>query len=715
LGLLAVSVACGGGSDNNAIELPDAAAASSGNTSGGSSTSSGAGTSSSSSGASSSSSGESSTSSSSSSSSSGDIDAGHITLQTTTHWLGAGGNFACSIAAGGGALKCWGSNENGPTVVAPGTNFIYIANGQVNQAAANTCAIRDDNTLFCFDSNTLSLQQQDTGTFKQVSSGTYAHCAIQTNGKLYCWGSDNSAGQLGSGDTSPHTTLNQVGTATNWFYSTTSGTHSCALDDTGALFCWGSGQFGQLGDGYNDAGAHNVVSPQAVEAGSLFIDVDAVGQTTCAVRTDGALLCTGAGYYIGTNSRTMKTIDTANDWARIRLSSNHACALKSSGKLYCWGYNDQGQIAQPLSTSNVSSPQQVGTDSDWVDIAVGEGFSCGRKQDTSVHCWGTNGAGQLGQANSGHLTPKLVGNAGEWSYVAAGGSGVCGIHTDSTLACWGNTASFGGGARVQTPQAVGSATTWQTVTTNGTSACGTQTGGALYCWGSSFSAPAPAAVGFTGVTSIALGSSHQCFVGSGGALYCWGDTIFGKTCGAPSGTTPQLVPGTAVWTKVAAGDEDTCGIQSDGSVYCCGFGYSSVEKQGTATNWTTLTVQPSGEDYLGLQGTALYGWSWIDSVTSKGTSGWTSFVTGSSHYCGTHADNSLWCYGSNYNGQLGDGTTTTRAQPTEVGSATDWTQVALGSNFTCGLRGHDLYCWGDNSAGQIGDGTAWSTTPVTVQ
>jgi serine/threonine-protein kinase len=50
-----------------------------------------------------------------------------------------------------------------------------------------------------------------------------------------------------------------------------------------------------------------------------------------------------------------------------------------------------------------------------------------------------------------------------------------------------------------------------------------------------------------------------------------------------------------------------------------------------------------------------------------------------------------------------------------VGDGKDWSQVAVGGSFTCGLRGNDLYCWGDNSQGQIGDGSAWSVTPVVVQ
>jgi alpha-tubulin suppressor-like RCC1 family protein len=585
-------------------------------------------------------------------------------------------------------------------------------------AYSGGCAISSDNALICFSGADLTPSQVDTGTFRQVTNGTFVRCAIATSGKLYCMGQSNNYGQLGTGDTDPHAGLTPVKTdATNWRYVTTSSNHTCALDETGALYCWGYGATGALGDGGGDGGNQYYVSvPQQVEPGTVYVDVDAKSSSTCAVTSEGALTCTGGSYYYGSASKTMKTLDTASDWAKVRLGASHACALKRTGKIYCWGYNNNGQIGQPPSLTVATSPQQVGTDNNWVDVAVGDDFSCGRKADGSVRCWGSNGANQLGQADSGHLTPKLVGSAGEWKYVGAGASSVCAVKTDGSLFCWGNNAAAGLGARNQVPVQVGTSKAWETVVTTGDRACGTQTGGALYCWGSSFGNTSPSAVGYSNVTSVALGAEHQCFI-SAGSLYCWGDGIFGKLCnGGSDEAAPKAVP-TNTYLAVAAGDEDTCAVQSDGTMHCCGFGYGTLEKIGDATSWTSTAVAVNGEDYFGLQGTgALYTWSWIDDVAASGTIvDWKSFVVGAGHRCGIRADNSLSCFGSNNAGQLGDGTTTSKSAPVQVGDGKDWSQVAVGGSFTCGLRGNDLYCWGDNSQGQIGDGSAWSVTPVVVQ
>jgi hypothetical protein len=87
---------------------------------------------------------------------------------------------------------------------------------------------------------------------------------------------------------------------------------------------------------------------------------------------------------------------------------------------------------------------------------------------------------------------------------------------------------------------------------------------------------------------------------------------------------------------------------------------------------------------------------------------WTSVNAGTFHTCGIRSPGSLWCWGRNDGGQLGDRTTTTRTTPVRIGTANDWTQVSVGEFATCGLRSGRLWCWGQNSAGEVGDGTTLS-------
>jgi alpha-tubulin suppressor-like RCC1 family protein len=88
---------------------------------------------------------------------------------------------------------------------------------------------------------------------------------------------------------------------------------------------------------------------------------------------------------------------------------------------------------------------------------------------------------------------------------------------------------------------------------------------------------------------------------------------------------------------------------------------------------------------------------------------------GAAHTCALRTDKTLWCFGLNNSGRLGDGTTTTRLAPVQVGTATTWTKVSAGGSHTCALQGAALSCWGSNTNGQIGDGTTTvRLTPTAV-
>jgi alpha-tubulin suppressor-like RCC1 family protein len=91
-------------------------------------------------------------------------------------------------------------------------------------------------------------------------------------------------------------------------------------------------------------------------------------------------------------------------------------------------------------------------------------------------------------------------------------------------------------------------------------------------------------------------------------------------------------------------------------------------------------------------------------------------ATGYGHTCTIHTDDTLWCWGSNYSGQLGDGTTTNQATPVRVGDAATWAGIDAGTSGTCAIRTDGtLWCWGNNFRGQLGDGSTTNrATPVRV-
>ncbi len=103
------------------------------------------------------------------------------------------------------------------------------------------------------------------------------------------------------------------------------------------------------------------------------------------------------------------------------------------------------------------------------------------------------------------------------------------------------------------------------------------------------------------------------------------------------------------------------------------------------------------------KGTSGSGTNQLAPIQIGASTGWTGVVAGANHTCGLHSMQ-LWCWGSNVFGQLGDGTNTDANAPRQVGSASDWGAVGVGDFHTCAIRVSQLYCFGYNNAGQLGDG-----------
>lgn len=141
-----------------------------------------------------------------------------------------------------------------------------------------------------------------------------------------------------------------------------------------------------------------------------------------------------------------------------------------------------------------------------------------------------------------------------------------------------------------------------------------------------------------------------------------------------------------------AGGYHTCGIQIDGSLWCWGWNNHGQLGDGTRENQKSPVLVDAGDN------------------------SWTSIAAGGEHTCGVKSDGSLWCWGNNEYGQLGDNTTSDRNVPNRVGDASQWSVVTAGEDFTCAFTDDgSLWCWGWNMFGQIGDGSTrdrWVPTPV---
>ncbi len=556
-------------------------------------------------------------------------------------------------------------------------------------------------------------------TITQVTTGASHSCALTTAGGVKCWG-DNPLGQLGDGSTTARLTAGDVSGLTGGVTAIAAGgEHTCALTTGGGVKCWGWNGTGQLGDG-NTTGQTAPVDVSGLTSGVTAI---AAGRGhTCALTTAGGVKCWGYNYYgqLGDSSTTTRLtpVDVsgvASGVTTIAAANYQTCALTRAGEVKCWGYNQYGQLGDGSTTNRLTPVNVSGLTSGVTAMAAGGYHTCALTAGGGVKCWGANGSGQLGDGSTtARLTPVDVsGVASGVTAMAAGGTHTCALSTAGGVKCWGGNdyGELGDGSTTArlTPVDVSGLTSGVTALATGyPHTCALSTTGGVKCWGRNGSGqlgdgsttgrltPVDASGLASGVTAMAAGLDHSCALTTAGGVKCWGDNGTGKL---GDGTTtahqaPVNVSGLANGVSaMAAGGDHTCALTTAGGVKCWGWNRTGQIGDGGTTNRLTPT------DVSGL------------------TSGMSAIAAGREHTCALTSAGGVKCWGSNYYGQLGDGTTTTQLTPTDVsGLASGVTAVAAAAYHTCALTtGGGAKCWGRNASGQIGDGSIMDwLTPVDV-
>jgi alpha-tubulin suppressor-like RCC1 family protein len=390
--------------------------------------------------------------------------------------------------------------------------------------------------------------------YTDMSSGWFGSCAIRGDKQLYCWG-DASQGAIGIGQLDPNrsagdadniTCPTQVGVATDWLKVVAGQEHACGIRAAGSsttqgtLWCWGVNGVAQL------------------------------GYDTFTGQSEGRLIY---------NSGTPKPVGTDSDWINVYAGWHNTCAMKADHSLWCWGYDYFGAVVNGvassaswlngnLNTPSVLAPAKVtiasvsGSDTGWIEVAIGNDHMCGLRDDGSLWCWGKNTAGQLGDgSNTQRDVPVQIsaGSGVHWLSVTAGGDHSLAIKSDGSLWCWGDNAFSSCGRGVtegQMPQAnnaplevfeiQSNPLPWFTVSAGpqGNHVCGTRQDGSVWCWGSNalgeaaqplgglgyITVPLPARGLPTGVLfdSVHAGSSYTCGLDTKHRIWCWGQNVYGQ-------------------------------------------------------------------------------------------------------------------------------------------------------------------------------------------
>ncbi len=149
------------------------------------------------------------------------------------------------------------------------------------------------------------------------------------------------------------------------------------------------------------------------------------------INTDGSYTCECESKYEGKHCEKEK-----NRWYDISTGRNHTCGIRGSGKLYCWGYNNYGELGIG-NTIIKYAPKRVGNNDNWKKVSIGVSVTCAINTENKLYCWGLNSNGQLGQGdNRNRKIPFEVGHNLKWKEVSAG-QHICAINTDNKLYCWG--------------------------------------------------------------------------------------------------------------------------------------------------------------------------------------------------------------------------------------------------------------------------------------
>jgi alpha-tubulin suppressor-like RCC1 family protein len=341
--------------------------------------------------------------------------------------------------------------------------------------------------------------------FSAVSSGGSRFCGLSLAGDTYCWGS-NSAGGLGDGTATDrlHPVLIASGLGLQLPYTYV---HTCALTTSGQAYCWGDDESGELGDGSsNYATELHQFLPTPVTGGQTFATIRPGADHTCAVATSGAAYCWGANDFGQLGRDTVTTtceayarngfrcsnspilVSGTLTFAQVTAGLDHSCGVTTNGAAYCWGRNEAGELGNDSTTSVCAAtppdpcsyvPLLVEGGLAFKSVKAAESFTCGVATNGDGYCWGQNTTGGLGTGGtaSSRVPVKVAGGL-TFADVQAGGGGACGLTTSGKVYCWGGSVFYGRG-----PTPVRPDLQFAALAAGGIAGCELTTTNDLYCFG----------------------------------------------------------------------------------------------------------------------------------------------------------------------------------------------------------------------------------------
>ncbi|MDR3278134.1 MAG: hypothetical protein LBT12_05115 [Oscillospiraceae bacterium] len=338
----------------------------------------------------------------------------------------------------------------------------------------------------------------------------------------------------------------------------------------------------------------------------------------------------------------------------VSVSGGHTAVIKEDGTLWVWGNNDRGQVGDGSRTARL---QPVFVLTSVAAVAAGGSHTLALKTDGSLWAWGSNAYGQLGDnTKTDRLKPVRIMESA--IAVAAGENHSLAIKQDGTLWAWGmgSSGQIGDGVR----------------------------------------ADRYAPVKITdSVMFVTAGDNHSLAVKSGGALYTWGANAYGQL---GDGTRMDRLSPVKILENAAsasAGGAHTLALKADGTLYV--WGANTYGQLGDGTRGDRLTPVKIMEE---VKETA----TGSGMPLLAGEENLLVNLSAGAHSLALKTDGTLWAWGANTYGQLGDASRGERLKPVQI--TTGVREISAGGDASAAVKTDGtLYLWGFNNYGQIGDGT----------
>jgi len=348
----------------------------------------------------------------------------------------------------------------------------------------------------------------------------------------------------------------------------------------------------------------------------------------------------------GTNmSSPIQTLAGGTNWQQVSAAPNSffQLAIKTDGTLWVWGNNDRGQLGTNDTTYYNSPRQTVASGNNWKQVSSGGRLSAAIKTDGTLWTWGRNSYGQLGTNDiTDRSSPvQTISGGTNWKQVSVGYKYMMAIKTDGTLWGWGN---------------------------NNYGQLGNNQGGSPYTWFKS--SPVQTVSGGTNWKQVSAGGYITTAIKTDGTLWGWGNNDYG---GLGNNTTTtayspiQTISGGTNWKLSRSSYHTVFGIKTDGTLWAWGQNNNGQLGDNTIVNKSSPVQTISG------------GTNWYSVECAKSTS--------TRHVVALKQDGTLWTWGDNSFGQLGDNTIVNKSSPVQtISGGTNWKQVSAGYMFTSAIR-----------------------------